>query len=70
MHLENTREVVSGIPHMDVAWAERLREHTLAYRPEQVLELGFAHGESTSYMASVVGDLGQGHITPIDLERA
>lgn len=69
-HFEKTRELVDGIPHMGVAQAERLREHMAAFRPDQVLELGFAHGVSTCYMASVLEDLGAGHVTTIDLERA
>ena len=44
MHFEKTRELVNGIPHMNIAQAERLGEHMPAYRPEQVLELGFGHG--------------------------
>lgn len=37
---------------------------------EDILELGFAHGTSTCYLASAVDERGSGHITTIDRESA
>lgn len=43
-----------------------IRDHHLT----SVLELGFAHGGSTCYLASAVGSCGGGSVTSIDLENA
>lgn len=36
-------------------------------RPEQCLELGFAHGVSSCYIAAALHELGRGHLTSVDL---
>lgn len=38
--------------------------------PTDVLELGFAHGESTAYIAAALDELGRGRIVTIDIESA
>jgi predicted O-methyltransferase YrrM len=37
---------------------------------EDILELGFAHGTSTCYLASALEERGSGHVTTIDRESA
>jgi predicted O-methyltransferase YrrM len=69
-NFSRTKTLLKGIPLMSVEKAERLREHMLEHRPEHVLELGFAHGVSTCYIASILEDLGRGNVTTIDLPRA
>src|SRR6266480_3568439 len=39
-------------------------------RPAEVLELGFAHGTSSVYIAAALHELGAGSLTTIDLESA
>jgi len=49
---------------------ERLYNFILQQRPRQSLELGFAHGTSSCYVAAALDELGEGRLTSVDLERA
>lgn len=49
---------------------ERLYNFILQQHPQQCLELGFAHGTSSCYIAAALDELRQGHLTSVDLERA
>lgn len=68
--IERVSTIVSGVPFMSLDQARRIgtwiQQHTL----RRVLELGFAHGVSTCYIAATVAQLGGGHVTTIDLESA
>lgn len=48
----------------------QLYEFILEHRPSDILELGFAHGSSTAYLAGAVAAAGGGKITSIDREEA
>jgi predicted O-methyltransferase YrrM len=48
----------------------QLYEFILEQRPSELLELGFAHGSSTAYMAGAVAAAEGGKITSIDREEA
>ena len=54
--------------YMDEARAAFLRELVRAQNLAEVLELGFAHGKSSAYIAAILEDEGRGHLTTIDLE--
>ncbi len=41
-----------------------------AHNLASVLELGFAHGVSTAYIAGAIQEMGQGHVTSVDLTLA
>ena len=34
------------------------------------MELGFAHGTATNYIAAALDELEEGHITAVDLEKS
>jgi len=39
-------------------------------KPEQCLELGFAHGASSCYLAAALHELGRGHLTTVDVHSS
>jgi predicted O-methyltransferase YrrM len=65
MQFDDVRERVSGI-QFATASPHRIYEHIRRTRPEAVLELGTAHGVSTSYIAAALEANGVGHLTTVD----
>lgn len=55
---------------MDPALARRVYDHVCTSRPDQVLELGTAHGVSAAYMAAALEANGRGSVTTVDHEGA
>src|SRR4051812_59098 len=47
-----------------------LYDFIIEHRPEAILELGFAHGCSTAYLAGALNDVGVGKVTSMDREEA
>ena len=70
MKIDKVREKVQGLPHMTAAQADEITQVILENKFQNILELGFAHGVSTCFMAGALDELGGGHITTIDLEHA
>lgn len=70
LDLQAVKAVVGDTPHMHLAQAERLTDFIAEKGIREVLELGFAHGVSTCYMAAALSHLGGGHILTIDREAA
>lgn len=66
MKPEIIHEVVAGTPHMELDQARHIYDHFQIYRPSRVLELGFAHGVSTCYLAGALEDVGGESIVTID----
>lgn len=58
------------LPYMRPAEAEVIRSIITANEARDILELGFFQGKSTAYMAAILEDLGEGHISTFDLEKA
>lgn len=56
---------VKGVPHTRPEQGRVLYDHVLRAGVD-VLELGFAHGVSTCYMAAALDELGHGRVTTID----
>lgn len=57
---------VAGIPFMTPVLGRRVYDHIRTTGPEQVLELGTAHGVSAAYMAAALQANGRGHLTTLD----
>lgn len=55
---------------MSLAQADRLTALIEKHQVRDILELGFAHGVSTAYMAAALGRIGGGSIVTIDREDA
>lgn len=60
---------LDGIPFMTPHKGRIFYDFIMDTRPEQCLELGFAHGVSSCYIAAALHELGRGHLTTVDLLR-
>ena len=67
MSIESVAAVVGGTPYMSVDQAQRMADLIAENNLARVLELGFAHGVSTCYLADAVGEMPNGFVTSIDL---
>ena len=66
MEFEQVAAAVEGIPFMSPVLGRRVYDHVRRTRPEQVLELGTAHGVSAAYIAAALEANGVGHVTTVD----
>src|SRR3989304_5398771 len=62
--------VVGSTPHISVDRARELYEFVRRGQFRNCLELGFAHGASTVYIAAALEFNNAGHLTSVDLEAA
>lgn len=70
MNIENIKSVVDGIPLMTFDQALSLTSFIKSKKLSNVLELGFAHGVSSCYIAGILDEMKIGHLTTIDLQTA
>jgi len=68
--IEEVRARVGTLPYMLFRQATRLNDFLSAHELRNCLELGFYHGVSSAYIASILHANGGGHLTTIDLESA
>jgi len=66
MKIENAHRVLESIPHMRLDKAKEISQIIIDKQYQNILELGFAHGVSTCYMACAIDELGSGNIVTID----
>lgn len=67
MSIRSVAKVVGDIPYMSPEQAKRMTDLIKSHRLQRVLELGFAHGVSTCYLADAVRKMPEGSVTAIDL---
>src|SRR5687767_1495211 len=60
---------LDGIPFTSPHKGRVFYDFIMDTRPEQCLELGFAYGVSSCYIAAALHELGRGHLTTVDLLR-
>ena len=65
----DVRRALGAVPMMTLEQGEKLTALLREYGLRDVLELGFAHGVSTCYLAAAVQEHG-GHVTTVDLQDA
>lgn len=70
MKFEAVKDLLVGVPYLNVDEGWTLYRHVLENKPRAILELGHAHGVSTLYMAAALDELGHGVIDTVDLETA
>lgn len=70
MKVEEIKSVVNDIPMMTVEQAQKLSSFIQSKNLKNLLELGFYHGVSSSYLAGALDEMKDGHLTTIDLENA
>jgi predicted O-methyltransferase YrrM len=62
---------VTGVPFMKTKQGRQVYEFLLEHKLSRVIELGFAHGKSTCYLAAAVAELGRdGHVVTMDRTSA
>ena len=69
MNINQLQDALAGIPYMRPDQGQEIYTFILQHRLANCLELGFAHGVGTAYMASAASQIG-GKVTAIDLEIA
>jgi predicted O-methyltransferase YrrM len=69
MRLEELRPLIERVPYVSPQQGRILYEHIRRTRPAEVLELGFAHGASSCYIAAALAENGHGRLTTVDLEE-
>ncbi len=70
MQFDEVAAAVRGIPYITPENARSLYDTVLNEGFTDLLELGFAHGVASCYMAAALDELGRGHLTAVDLEAA
>ncbi len=67
---DEVKAIVGDTPHMTRMQADQITQFITGNRIRSILELGFKHGVSTSFMAAALARSGGGSIVTIDLESA
>jgi predicted O-methyltransferase YrrM len=67
MTADEIKEILGNTPHMSLAKARQITQFIKKNDVKDILELGFAHGVSTCYMAGALEEKGGGSIVSIDL---
>lgn len=67
MKFETIQQELKGIPYILPELAQELYSFIVEQKPSQCLELGFAHGVSSCYIAAALDEIGTGHLTTVDL---
>lgn len=70
MKLDKIKAIVKGIPYTLEERGENLYNYIVDNRPELCLELGFAHGVASCYIAAALHEIGAGKLVCVDLESS
>lgn len=70
MKFNDVASQLEGIPYTSPQMGKVLYDFIMDTQPNQCLELGFAHGVSSCYLAAALQELNRGHLTSIDLEMS
>lgn len=67
MRFDEVQQLLEGIPYISPFAARRLYDFIVGGSVEECLEVGFAHGTSSCYIAAALQEKGAGHLTSVDL---
>jgi len=70
MKFNDIAQVVEGVPYTQPERGRALYDHIIKHKPEKCLELGFAHGVASCYMAAALDEIGGGKLVCVDLEHS
>lgn len=70
MKVHDIKQILGNTPHMSLKKAYAMSRFIHHNNVKDILELGFAHGVSTCYMAAALEEAGNGSIVSIDLLAA
>ncbi len=66
MHFDDIVKIIGAIPFCPPSDGKLLYDFILSSGRKHILELGFAHGTSTCYMAAALDEMGEGGIVTVD----
>lgn len=67
MRFEEIAALLEGVPYIKPERARRLYDFVIEQGPRECLELGFAHGASSCYVAAALEARGAGRLTSVDI---
>jgi len=70
MKFGNAARHLADTPHISRHSARILYDFLLTERPADCLELGFAHGAGSGYIAAALDEMDKGHLTCVDIESS
>ncbi|HVX48613.1 MAG TPA: class I SAM-dependent methyltransferase [Chitinophagaceae bacterium] len=70
MKFSEINKLVKGIPFINESNAKILYDFIIDNKLTSCLELGFAHGTASCYIAAALDELGEGSLTSVDLIEA
>lgn len=70
MKFDKIAKIVKGVPYTSVNRGKILYDHIISTKAQNCIELGFAHGVATCYIAAALHELGSGMVTSVDLESS
>jgi len=70
MKFEEINTHLDGVPYISPKHAKMLYDFILDNKPDQLIQLGFAYGAASCYMAAALDELGSGLLTVVDLTSA
>lgn len=71
MKFDEVNTPIAGVPYMKPTRGRQVYDHLIRYRLGRILELGFAHGKSTCYLAAAADELGgDAHVLTMDKRTA
>lgn len=70
MKFDKISKFLQGIPYTSLSKGKNFYDIIISIKPQNILELGFAHGVASCYMAAALEELGAGKITVVDLEKS
>jgi len=70
MKFATIKRHIEGVPYILPEMAKDLYNFVQEKKPRNSLELGFAHGASSCYIAAALDERGAGHLTSVDLIKA
>ena len=70
MKFSDAEKILALIPYTSPSKGKIFYDHIMKYKPKKCLELGFAHGTSACYIAAALDELGEGHLTAVDLIKS
>ena len=69
-NFEKVRSVFDDLEYMRHPQARLIRDFVVEHNSRDILEIGFYHGKSSAYFASILEDLGRGHLVTIDRDAS
>lgn len=70
MKFSEIAALIEGVPYTSPARGKILYDHIIKGKNKNCLELGFAHGVASCYIAAALHELGSGMLTCVDLESS